>query len=93
MLIAIGLWWIYFDFVSGRVPLPRPSTMLEWIYLHLPITMGITALGASILNVVEHAGEPLPGGVSWFLVRAIAVALTSIALILKNLDLPVESPF
>jgi hypothetical protein len=50
--------------------------------------MGITAVGASILNVVEHAGEPLPGEVRWLLVGAIAVALTSIALILKNLDLP-----
>jgi len=88
MLIAIGLWWIYFDFVSGRAPLPRSGTVLEWIYLHLPVAMGITAVGASILNVVEHAGEPLPGEVRWLLVGAIAVALFSIASILKNLDLP-----
>jgi hypothetical protein len=50
--------------------------------------MGITAVGASILNVVEHAGEPLPGEVRWLLVGAIATALTSIALILKSLNLP-----
>ena len=88
MLIAIGLWWIYFDLVSGRAPVPRPGTILEWIYLHLPVTMGITAVGASILNVVEHAGEPLPGEVRWLLVGAIAVTLISIASILKNLALP-----
>ncbi|HXQ36715.1 MAG TPA: low temperature requirement protein A, partial [Anaerolineales bacterium] len=88
MMIAIGLWWVYFDFVSGRAPIPRTSERLRWIYFHLPVTMGIAAVGASILNVVEHAGEPLPGEVRWLLVGAIAVVLTSIALILKSLNTP-----
>jgi low temperature requirement protein LtrA len=88
MMIAIGLWWVYFDFVSGRQPIPRTSTRLAWIYLHLPVAMGITAVGASILNVVERAGEPLPNEVRWLLVGAIAVVLTSIALILKSLNTP-----
>jgi low temperature requirement protein LtrA len=88
MLIAIGLWWVYFDFVSGRPPIPRTRERLWWIYLHLPVTMGIAAVGASILNVVEHSGEPLPGEVRLLLVGAIAAALISIALILKNLNLP-----
>jgi low temperature requirement protein LtrA len=88
MMIAIGLWWIYFDFVSGRSPIPRMRETLGWIYLHLPVTLGIAAVGASILNVVEHAGEPLPSEVRWLLVAAIAAVLTSIALILKSLNLP-----
>ena len=88
MLIAIGLWWIYFDFVSGRPPIPRTSKRLWWVYLHLPITMGITVVGASILNVVEHAGESLPQEVWWLLVGAIAAVLISIALIMKSLNLP-----
>src|SRR5918996_6341040 len=50
--------------------------------------MGITAVGASILNVVEHIGDPLPGEVRWLLVGAIAAALISIALIMKSLNLP-----
>ena len=64
------------------------SKSLGWIYLHLPVTMGIAAIGASILNVVEHAGEPLPAEVRWLLVGSIAVVLTSIALILKCLNIP-----
>lgn len=88
MMIAIGLWWIYFDFVAGRLPIARTSRRLWWIYLHLPVAMGITVVGASILNVVEHAGEPLTGAVRWLLVDAIAVALVSIALIIKSLNLP-----
>ena len=88
MLIAIGLWWIYFDFVSGRPPIRQMRKTLAWIYLHLPVTMGIAAVGASILNVVEHAGEPLPAEVRWLLVGAIAVVLTGVGLILKSLNIP-----
>ena len=88
MLIAIGLWWVYFDFVSGRPPIRSTSMRLLWIYLHLPIAMGIAAVGASILNAVEHTGEPLPGEVRLLLVGAIATVLTSIAFLLKSLDLP-----
>ncbi|HXQ38780.1 MAG TPA: low temperature requirement protein A [Anaerolineales bacterium] len=88
MLIAIGLWWVYFDFVSGRPPMRHTRSSLLWIYLHLPITMGIAAVGASILNVVEHAGEPLPREVRLLLVGASAAALTGMSLILKNLNLP-----
>jgi low temperature requirement protein LtrA len=88
MLLAIGLWWIYFDFASGRAPIPRTGQQLRWIYLHLPVTLGITVVGASILNVVEHTGEPLPGEVRWLLVAATATVLISISLLLKNLHLP-----
>jgi low temperature requirement protein LtrA len=61
---------------------------LWWVYLHLPIAMGITAVGAGILNVVEHAGEALPSAVRWLLVVAIAVVLASIGFLLKTLNLP-----
>ena len=88
MMIAIGLWWIYFDIVSGRPPIRRIPQTLAWIYLHLPVTMGIATVGASILNVVEHTGEPLPSGVRWLLVGAIATVLISIALIVKSLNIP-----
>jgi low temperature requirement protein LtrA len=88
MMIAIGLWWIYFDIVSGRPPIRRMPQTLAWIYLHLPVTMGIATVGASILNVVEHTGEPLPSEVRWLLVGAIATVLISIALIVKSLNIP-----
>ena len=88
MLIAIGLWWIYFDIVSGRPPIRRMPQTLAWIYLHLPVTMGISTVGASILNVVEHTGEPLPNEVRWLLVGAIATVLIGTALIVKSLNIP-----
>jgi low temperature requirement protein LtrA len=90
MLVAIGLWWVYFDFVAGRPPHTQTVPSLAWVYLHLPVTIGIAALGASVLNVVEHAGEALPADVRWLLVGAIAAAFIGIALIMRILNLPVS---
>jgi low temperature requirement protein LtrA len=87
MLVAIGLWWLYFDFVSHRRPMARHARTFAWMFLHLPVTMGIAATGAAILNVVEHAGESLPSEVRWLLVSTIALALVSIALLMKTLQL------
>jgi low temperature requirement protein LtrA len=51
MVIAIGIWWIYFDFISGRPPLPSLIHTRRWLYLHLPMTLGITAVGAAVINL------------------------------------------
>jgi low temperature requirement protein LtrA len=90
MLIAIGMWWIYFDFVSQHAPLSGRGTIARWLYLHLPMTMGIAATGAAVLNVVEHAGEPLTGEVRWLLVGAIALALVCIAILMRTIQIPAE---
>jgi hypothetical protein len=60
------------------------------MYLHLPMTMGIAAVGAAILNVVEQAGEPLPAEVRWLLVGATAVVLVSIALLVRTIQVAPE---
>lgn len=57
------------------------------MYLHLFMTMGIVGIGAAVLNVVEHAGEPLPAEVRWLLVGAIATAMLSIALLMRTIRL------
>lgn len=90
MLIAIGLWWVYFDFVSQHMPIDTPSKTLGWMYLHVPMTIGIAATGAAVLNVVEHAGEPLSLEVRWLLVGAIGLALISIALLMRSIQIPKE---
>ena len=90
MLIAIVVWWIYFDFVSHRLPITKQATTFGWMYLHLPMTMGIAAAGAGILNVIAHTGEHLPIEVRWLLVGTIAVALISIAFLMRTLQIPNE---
>jgi low temperature requirement protein LtrA len=88
MLLAIGLWWLYFDFVSHWLPKEGRSWMVSWIYLHLFVAMGIVATGAATLNVVEYAGEVLAPDVAWLLTGALSLALTAIALIMATLRLP-----
>ena len=85
MSIAIGLWWIYFDFVSHRIPRAVPAIVTRWMYLHLFLTMGIAATGTAVFNVVEHAGEPLASNVQWLLVSAIALALICTALLMQSI--------
>ena len=90
MLIAIGLWWLYFDFVSHRRPQPTTRKVTQWFYLHLPMTVGIAAAGAAVFNIVEHAGEPLSASVQWLLVGAAALALICIALLMQSLQIQEE---
>jgi low temperature requirement protein LtrA len=44
VLVAIGLWWIYFDLVSHHEPIPTRTQL--WLYLHLPLVIS-TAASAS----------------------------------------------
>ena len=84
MLIAIGLWWVYFDLISHHHPLRNMGVVFIWLYLHLFLTIGITAVGASVLNVVKHAGESLPGEVRWLLLAATAMTLVTTALLTRT---------
>lgn len=89
-LIAVGLWWVYFDFVSHHRPHPNTAMVSGWLYLHLPLTMGIAAVGAALLNVVDHAGERSPTGVRWLLVSAIATTLIGVVGLMRTIELSPE---
>jgi len=84
MVIAIGVWWIYFDLISHHRPLRNMGVVFIWLYLHLFLTIGITAIGASVLNVVKHAGESLPDEVRWLLLAATAMTLVATALLTRT---------
>jgi low temperature requirement protein LtrA len=86
MLLAIGIWWLYFDFVSRHMPFDGLRSG-AWIYLHLFMTLSIVATGAAVLNVVEHVGESMPADVGWLLVGAVAATLICIALLMGTLQL------
>lgn len=88
MLIAIGVWWVYFDFVSHRRPRATTRKVSQWLYLHLPMTAGIAAVGAAVFNVVEHSGEPLEAGVHWLLVGSVSLVLVCVALLMQSIQVP-----
>jgi low temperature requirement protein LtrA len=85
VLVAIGLWWIYFDLVSHRAPVSNRTQL--WVYLHLPLVIAIAAGGAGVLNTVEHAADAVPDTVRWLLVASLAVAVTSVAAISRTLEI------
>jgi low temperature requirement protein LtrA len=84
VVVAIGLWWIYFDLVSHREPISRYTQL--WINLHLPLVIAIAAGGAAVVNTVDHANEPLPDAVRWLLVGSLAAAMLSVVLLTKTLE-------
>jgi hypothetical protein len=49
--------------------------------------MGIAAVGAAVLNVVEHTGEHLPLEVTWLLLGAISMTLISIVGLTRTIQL------
>ena len=84
ILVAVGLWWLYFDFVSRRPP--RPELQFGWIYMHFPLLLGIAAVGAGVLVLIEQVGEPLSTPGRWLLVGSVALALAANLILTRTLE-------
>ena len=83
LCLAFAMWWLYFDFVSHRIPLLSQVAGTTWLYMHLFVTMSIVVVGAAVLVIVEHSGEPLETFVRWTLVGAIALFLLSLVPLMR----------
>ena len=83
--VGFLLWWIYFDFVGRREPVSgagKAWSLAGWSYLHLPLVLGLAAIGAMLQHAVL-GGETGGGGeaVSWILAGAFALVYVCLALI------------
>jgi low temperature requirement protein LtrA len=90
VLIAIGLWWIYFDLISHNAPISNLSQV--WFHSHFLVLAAITAGGAGVLNTVAHSADPLPDAVRWLLVGALAAAIVSIGALTYTLEIRSRQP-
>ncbi len=82
--IGFGAWWTYFDFVGRRHP--RADAGVQWMFSHLPISMGIAAAGAALVSLVEHAGDQrAPVETAWVLTGSIAVVLVGLMIAMSAL--------
>jgi low temperature requirement protein LtrA len=89
LCLCIGLWWIYFDFIGRRSPMPRFGVALGWVYLHLLALIGITASGAGISLLIADGAEG-PG--RRLLSAAVAVALIGFGLLEMTLARRPDEP-
>jgi low temperature requirement protein LtrA len=59
IIIATGLWWIYFDNLDGTVVRRGPGQRTAWkptvwIYSHFPLAVSLTATGIGLEYIVTH---------------------------------------
>lgn len=86
ILMAIGIWWLYYDFISHRKPRKGTVYFILWYYLHLPLTAGITGIGASILYSLKHANEDLSSSAHYLFLSSMATVCFCIALLYSILE-------
>lgn len=90
---AFGLWWIYFDSVAGTAILAarecgRINIYQIWIYSHLPLTIGLTAVGVGITQAVLASSGPLSDIIRWLTFGSMAICFLSLAAIHITTTLP-----
>lgn len=88
--IAFGMWWLYFDFVSHRMPIQQQEKRFAWLYLHLPVTLGIAMTGAGILTLLEHVHH-LTHEQSWLFVIPVSIFLIATGLLMRTLNIKEEN--
>jgi len=85
--IGFGYWWLYFDLAGQRLPRNTRGTLATWMLSHLPITLSITASGAAIVSLVEHAGDAGTFvGTSLLLAGSVALGLIAMLFTTRQLD-------
>lgn len=79
--IAFSFWWVYFDSVDGSEIRAlqserRVGVYVSWLYIHLPLLIGFTALGVSIEHVVlSNQSLALPFAEKWLLCISVSICL------------------
>jgi low temperature requirement protein LtrA len=86
LALAFGIWWAYFDNVMSRPIRPGVSGTALWTYLHLVLVMGLTALGAGVLNLVGQSDASLPSPMLWLVCGSLALCLMILGLLEWTLD-------
>ena len=83
LLVTFSLWWIYFDDVAGSRIKRKASAPFIWVFAHLPMTIGITAVGVAVKKVatVSDPLAPLYPEYRWLFCGALALALLSVGVV------------
>jgi low temperature requirement protein LtrA len=78
-VIALCLWWIYFDLADTSV-VGRGKMGLVFLYAHFPLLAGVAAFGAGTKLAIKGADAPnLEAGARWAIAGGLAFYLLSLA--------------
>ncbi len=89
VIVASGLWWVYFDNLDGSNVRRRGDARnwrpTVWIYTHLPLAISIAAAGIGVEHAIIGALHPEEwhDAERWLLVGSVGLALASMAVILQ----------
>jgi low temperature requirement protein LtrA len=81
LAMAFALWWLYFDNVMDRPVRPGLFSFAGRTYLHLPLLMGITAIGAGVADVIASESSTLESPLRWLICGAVGVSLLALGLL------------
>jgi len=87
LLIAFSLWWIYFDHASSapaKAARDQSKVWLyqTWLYSHLPLMIGLAAMGVSIQEaVLAKQTQPLPDLTRWLLCGGTMLSFLAIGIV------------
>ncbi|MDP8098512.1 low temperature requirement protein A [Pasteurella atlantica] len=54
----VTLWWIFFDFISRRLPKKDNYSKSMWLGLHFPLMASLGLIDTGILNLLEYVQTP-----------------------------------
>ncbi|MEO0373646.1 MAG: low temperature requirement protein A [Cyanobacteria bacterium P01_A01_bin.17] len=84
---AFSLWWIYFENVEGSAlekaqTSGRLLTMQVWLYIHLPLVIGLAATGVGVERIISSTGTAaLPTPERWLICGSVAMCYLSLAVL------------
>jgi low temperature requirement protein LtrA len=58
LIVVCSLWWIYFDFTTGRAPAGSRAVQIVWGYGHYFLFAAIAAVGAGLSLSAEWLTDP-----------------------------------
>lgn len=85
--ITFSLWWLYFENLDGsEIRALRENKQLgvyvTWLYIHIPLIIGFTALGVSVEHVVlSNQNLALPPPETWLMCVSTSICLFAIGVI------------
>jgi low temperature requirement protein LtrA len=86
-VIAFSLWWIYFENVSGSsLGTAHTSGRLQplqfWLYVHLPLVIGIAATGVGVEHVIKAVQDVTLSMLErWLICGSVAICYGSLAIL------------